>query len=192
MSTSVPGACRAALEAPFDGGARAAAPMSLWMTRQPSQRANTEPLAHACGLTALVLTSPHKLHVNCTCSHAEHVVVNCGRRTQRETTLAQPRQRKQLARRRALRTQRSRAARPRTLRVRRGCLLSRAASSCERPRQTYDTLSPVLPAQQHTCDTHLSVRIAHGATAAHGVSRAQPAGATERALCTNHHTARGA
>ena len=38
------------------------------MTRQPSQRANTEPLAHACGLTALVLVSPQMLQVNRTCS----------------------------------------------------------------------------------------------------------------------------
>lgn len=47
---------------------RTCAPTSLWMTRQPSQRANTEPLAHACGLTALVLVSPHMLQVNRTCS----------------------------------------------------------------------------------------------------------------------------
>ena len=47
---------------------RTCAPTSLWMTRQPSQRANTEPLAHACGLTALVLVSPQMLHVNRTCS----------------------------------------------------------------------------------------------------------------------------
>ena len=43
--------------------------MSLWITWQPSQRAKTEPLAQACGLTALVLTSPHRLHVKRTYTH---------------------------------------------------------------------------------------------------------------------------
>ncbi len=42
--------------------------LSLWMTLQPSQRANTDPVAQTCGLTSLVLTVPQRLHVYWTCS----------------------------------------------------------------------------------------------------------------------------
>ncbi len=37
---------------------------------------------------------------------------------------------------------------------------------------TLHTVSPYLATLQHTCDTHFSVRTAHGVTAAHGVSQA--------------------
>ena len=41
-------------------------PMSLCLTLQPEHWANTVPFAHACGLTILVVVSPHRLQVNCT------------------------------------------------------------------------------------------------------------------------------
>ena len=41
--------------------------MSLCLTWQPEHSANTVPLAQACGLTRLMVVSPHKLHVNFTC-----------------------------------------------------------------------------------------------------------------------------
>ena len=44
-------------------------PISLCLTLQPEHSAKTVPFSQACGLTLLVVVSPHRLHVNWTWKH---------------------------------------------------------------------------------------------------------------------------